>query len=278
MRFGFHVSIEGSLHKCVQRAVDRGCEVFQIFFTGPLTWKQRIFSEDEIDEFKRQLKISGNMSFYTHAPYLVNLCSQDDQIYKRSLDMMLFGVRQSIGIGARALSFHIGSHRTMDYKQALKRLTGALDLICQEASGKLLIALENSSGQGNSIGSSFNQIAEILSMINTNNIGICIDTCHAYAAGYDLVSADGYEKFKNEIEKNLGYNRIFLIHLNDSKKPLSSGTDRHENIGSGYIGLDGFRKIANDEVLKGIDAIMETPGRTLDLDLQNMKTIRSLVS
>lgn len=186
MRFGFHVSIEGNLHKCVQRAVDRGCEVFQIFFTGPVTWKQRVFDKNEIDEFKRQLKISGSMNFYTHAPYLVNLCSPDKQIYRRSLDNMVFGVRQSIRIGARALSFHIGSYRSMDYKWALKRLTGALNIICRETSGELLIALENSSGQGTSIGSSFNQIAEILSMTNYSNLGICIDTCHAYAAGYDL--------------------------------------------------------------------------------------------
>jgi deoxyribonuclease-4 len=277
MRFGFHVSIEGSLPKCVQRAVDRGCEVFQIFFTGPLSWKQRVFDENEIDEFKRQLKISGNMNFYTHAPYLVNLCSPDDQIYTRSLDTMLFGVRQSIRIGARALSFHVGSHRSMGYKWALKRLACALNFICQEASGELLIALENSSGQGNSIGSSFNQIAEILSMTNYSNLGVCVDTCHAYAAGYDLVSTDGYEKFKKEIEENLEYDRVFFTHLNDSKKPLSSGIDRHENIGSGYIGLKGFRNIVNDDIFKNIDAIMETPGRTLYSDLLNMKTIRSLV-
>ncbi|MFQ5574394.1 MAG: deoxyribonuclease IV [Terriglobia bacterium] len=277
MRFGFHVSVAEGIHLAVDRALERRCRTFQVFSSSPRTWRTRQVRSAEAAAFRAKVEQSQLAPVVFHAPYLVNLGSGDSTIYEKSLAVMKHGARLADELGVRLFGFHVGNFRTSERERALDRVAGAVTEILRE-SEEVVVLLENSSGGGTSLGSTYEELATVLNRIEpASRAGVCFDTAHAFAAGYDLRTAAALEKTLMEFDKIVGLHRLMLIHANDSKYDLGTNRDRHEDIGQGFIGIEGFQAIVNHRRLKELPCILETPG-LLEDDSKNLEVIEGLVA
>lgn len=277
MRFGFHVSVAEGIHLAVDRALERRCRTFQVFSSSPRTWRTRQIRSAEAAAFRAKVEQSQLAPVVFHAPYLVNLGSGDSTIYEKSLAVMKHGARLADELGVRLFGFHVGNFRTSERERALDRVAGAVTEILRE-SEEVVVLLENSSGGGTSLGSTYEELATVLNRIEpASRAGVCFDTAHAFAAGYDLRTAAALEKTLMEFDKIVGLHRLMLIHANDSKYDLGTNRDRHEDIGQGFIGIEGFQAIVNHRRLKELPCILETPG-LLEDDSKNLEVIEGLVA
>ncbi len=274
LKLGVHVSIAGSLDQAVDRAVMLNCTAFQIFTRNPRGWKSKPLDDKEVDLFKekvKQSKIDIN-SICAHMPYLPNLASPTAEQYEKSLTTLLDEAHRCHILGIKYLVIHLGSHMGKGVDIGTKNIVNA----CLKAieGNNTIILLENMAGQKNSIGSNFNELRILLDMLNDKQrFGICFDTCHAFAAGYDIRNCNNIlEEFDNKV----GFNNIKIVHLNDSKKDLGFNTDRHEHIGLGYIGEDGFRNILHTK-LRDLPLILETPIDERRDDKGNLAKVRALI-
>jgi deoxyribonuclease IV len=278
-RVGFHVSIAGGIQNSVSNAVNIGCTAFQIFTRSPRGWAERKLIDNEIESFRDNLKKSGiqKNSVTVHMPYLPNLSGPDNEIYEKSKISFKNELIRCSRLGIEYLVIHLGSHRGMGKdngtKQLLKSCEEAVDNYKSTFKKKLnvTILLENSAGQKDSIGSTLEELAGILEKLPRNGYGMCLDTCHAFASGYDLKTADACNKFIDKFDKILGLEVLKFIHMNDSKGDIGSHLDRHEHIGLGKIGIDGLKSILNMKSLKDLPVIMETP---IDSTRDNSKNLQ----
>ena len=278
-RIGFHVSIAGGIQNSVSSAVNIGCTAFQIFTRNPRGWVERKLVESEIDSFKSNVKKSGiqNNSIAVHMPYLPNLSGPDSEIYEKSKESFTNELIRCSRLGIEYLVIHLGSHRGMGKyngtKQLLKSCEEAVDNYKSTFKKKLnvTILLENSAGQKDSIGSTLEDLAGIFEKLPRNGYGMCLDTCHAFASGYDLKDADACNEFMDKFDNIVGLNVLKFIHLNDSKGDIGSHLDRHEHIGLGKIGIHGLKSILNTKSLKDLPVIMETP---IDSTRDNSKNLQ----
>jgi len=272
MRLGLHVSIEGGIDLAVDRALARKCDTFQIFTRNPRGWR---FSElaDRAGAFRRKVANSKIAPVVVHMPYLPNLASPRERIYEASVQSLVAEVKRCDLLGARFLVVHLGSHLGSGEMAGSRRVVQAVS----EAilSGETTILLENTAGSRNSIGSSFDEISSILDGVG-KAASVCLDTCHAFASGYDLRGEVAIDATLGEFDERIGMKKLKIIHVNDSRGALGSRLDRHEHIGLGKIGIRGFRRFLTHPKVKGIPLILETPIDRRRDDCGNLRTVRKL--
>ena len=279
MEVGAHVSISGSIANAVSNAVERKCNAFQIFTRSPRSWFAKELELEEINKFKDRLSSSNIDRFATtaHMPYLPNLSSPDKEGYDKSIKTMIKEVQRCNSLGIPYLVTHLGSHRGTGEEKGIKRLVDALNKVA-EVDADVTILLENTAGQKNSVGSNFEQWSEIFSKCKQKNrFGVCFDTCHAFAAGYDLRTKKTVEKTLKNFDDAIGFEHLKILHLNDSKGMLNENRDRHEHIGLGQIGDEGMTEIVKIMNQKKIPMILETPIDEKRDDFGNIEKVKSLV-
>jgi len=275
---GAHMSISGGLKRALLRGHDLGCNTIQMFTKSSVQWKERFLEEQEVAKFREIRKRVNINPVISHNSYLINLASADEGLYKKSIDAMLHEMQRCELLGVNYLVIHPGSHRGRGEEYGIEKIVCALNMIHERTKGyNVKIALETTAGQGTALGYRLEQIAQIIkSTEDASRLAFCLDTCHSFAAGYELRTEAGYERLFNEIEEITGMEKLKVIHLNDSKADCGSRIDRHENIGRGMIGERPFRWIMSDERLKDIPKIIETPGlgKDLEKDRENLDLLR----
>jgi deoxyribonuclease-4 len=277
MKFGAHVSVTGGLIKALERALERECETMQIFSQGPRNWTIHHVEREEAHEFRERVEREGISPVILHAPYLLNLSSPYFPLRFKSAWSLIEGAEKGEEIGAHYVVFHPGSSRKAAKRVGLKRLIEALEYVL-ERTEKIVFLLENTAPLGNAVASFIEEISFVINSVSSERLGVCLDTAHAYAAGYDLASPQGFKETMKLIEDKLGFEKIKLIHANDSHYPLGSGKDRHAHIGEGFIGLEGFRMLLNFPPFEGLPVILETPHMEREDDMRNLNTLKSLRS
>jgi len=278
VQIGSHVSISGSIANAITNASERECSAFQVFTSNPRGWHAKDLTDDGITNYKNNLSQSNIDRFATvaHMPYLPNLSSPEISVYEKSIHTMIREVERCDKLGIPYLVTHLGSHKGTGEDKGIQRLVSALTEVAK-TNKDVTILLENTAGQKNSVGSDFTQLAEIFFGLKpASRFGICIDTCHAFAAGYDLRNEknvkDVFEKFDSEI----GLKHIKIIHLNDSKGELGCHLDRHEHIGLGHIGEAGLSQVVKLANKNKIPIILETPIDERRTDFENIRKAKDL--
>jgi deoxyribonuclease IV len=277
VRVGLHVSISGTIDQAVDRARELGCDTFQIFTRNPRGWKYKKLKGEEVEEFRRKLESDELTPVVAHMPYLPNLSSPKQMIYNRSVKSLSAELDRCGMLRLQYLVTHLGSHMGEGQEVGLERITGAINSAVAENPNDVMLLLENTAGTKNSMGSSFEDLRRILQRVDDRQrVGVCFDTAHAYAAGYDLHSPRGVEETLARFNQVLGFDLLRVIHLNDSKGGLGSGRDRHEHIGMGYIGEKGFKAFLKHNAIQNLPLIMETPIDDRRDELGNLRKVREL--
>ena len=278
VRLGVHVSIAGGMDKSVERALDLGCDIFQIFSSNPRSWRSKPISDLERERFVACFRESGLHLAVDHMPYLPNLASSKEDVYTKSVQALTTELIRCQILGIPYLVTHLGSHLGMGRKNGLELIRNALETAFSSAENDVVLLLENSAGTKNSMGSSFENIAAIInsSNLDSHRLGVCLDTCHLHASGYDLRTSLGLETTLDQFQSCIGLERLLLIHLNDCRGVQGSGLDRHEHIGLGEIGIPGFRAILGHPVLQSLPMILETPVNSCRDDRENIALVRQL--
>ena len=278
VQIGAHVSISGSIANAITNASERECSAFQVFTSNPRGWHAKDLTDDDATNYKNNLSQSNidRLATVAHMPYLPNLSSPEISVYEKSIHTMIREVERCDKLGIPYLVTHLGSHKGTGEDKGIQRLVGALTEVAK-TNKDVTILLENTAGQKNSVGSDFTQLAEIFFGLKpASRFGICIDTCHAFAAGYDLRNEknvkDAFEKFDSEI----GLKHIKIIHLNDSKGELGCHLDRHEHIGLGHIGEAGLSQVVKLANKNKIPIILETPIDERRTDFENIRKAKDL--
>lgn len=278
MLLGIHVSIAGHIYDAVDRAQRLGCTAMQIFSRDPRQWRKARLKPEDAQEFRKRRQKSSIARVFVHIPYLVNLASPQNILYKGSIKACIEDLKEADALGAEYLVTHMGSHRESGEEKGLRRIIDALNRVLDKARGlSVRVLLENTAGSGSWLGYTFEHQARIIERVEQKDrVGVCFDTCHAYAAGYDLARPEGYAQTMADLDAAVGLARLKLVHLNDTRDKLGSRRDRHEHIGRGRIGLDGFKRILNDSRLHGSAFILETPKDSLTADKRNLAAVRKL--
>ena len=280
MEFGFHVPIAGGLQTAPEAARARGCASLQIFPSTPRGWKPSPRGAEEIAAFRAARTACGVRYAFLHAIYLLNLASPDELLRQRSIDGCCESLSLGDAIGADGVVVHLGSATDAATGAGLARLIESLRTILTRTTGSTPLLLENSAGGGNALGNSLAQLGEIVEGVGAGpaRVGLCLDTCHAFAAGVDLTDAATREAWLTEVEMRGLLPRVRLLHLNDSAGPVNSRRDNHAGIGDGQIGAAALGALIRDPRLSHLPAILETPGRDIDADLRNLARVRALAA
>lgn len=276
---GAHESVGKGLHRAFDRISHVGGESLQIFTRNQRQWNPKPLSEQEIRNFKAARKNQGDMIVASHASYLVNLASGKEDLRIKSTESFIGELRRCHDLAIAYIVIHPGSHGGDGVEAGLDRFVSALDQAIERAESQAMVLLETTAGQGTSLGSRFEELAHIRNQSSfPDKIGVCLDTCHVFASGYDIRSATAYRQTMNEFDRLIGSEHLHFFHLNDSKKELGSRVDRHEHIGQGCIGLEGFRNLLNDIRFGDHPMTLETPkGEDLQEDIENLAVLRSLI-
>lgn len=278
MRIGAHVSIAGSLDLAIDRAVKIGAECIQIHGSAPQRWQFLVFPKEQIKEFKRKARKHDISPIFVHSIYLINLASENPHILRRSIESLVQYLRFTNQIGAEGVVFHVGSHKGRGWAAVRDQVCQSVAKILKlsDEDGKYFI-LENSAGAGGIIGAKFSELGEIIKTVKDSRLRVCFDTAHAFESGYNIATKKGLDKTLAEFDSEIGLDKLVLIHANDSKTPLGSNIDRHENIGRGHIGTEGFRLITHDPRLTSLPFIIETPGfGDRETDTRNLDILKRL--
>ena len=276
---GAHVSIAGGMEKAFERAESIGCTAMQIFTKSNRQWSAKPLKKETIKAFKQAAKESLIKNIVVHSTYLINLASPNTEVAKKSVAALIQEIKRCQQLDIRYLILHPGSHLNSGEDVALEKIAQNLDKVFKQTPDSTMILLETMAGQGSSTCYTFEQIKKIVQhSSNKRRIGVCFDTCHAFAAGYDFRTPEKYEKMWQKFDKIIGLSKLKALHINDSKKELGSRVDRHEHIGKGKIGTKGFSLIFNDERFFDIPKILETPAQTEQDYMPNMKTLKRLIN
>jgi deoxyribonuclease-4 len=260
MPIGAHVLTSGGLPSAVTRAIALEAECVQIFLAAPQRWANPRHTDEDVEEFKREMRAVGIGPNFAHARYLINLASPDASIRRHSIDALVACAAWAERCDLAGLVLHIGSGRGQPMDEAVRHVADALLQVLDDG-GAVRILLENSAGSGNMLGARFSQIGAVLDRLGRDlRLGLCLDTAHAFASGYDLRLDDGLAEALAEIERNVGLDRLRVVHANDSKVRLGAAVDRHENIGHGLLGDQAFRRMLTHPVLADLPWVLEVPG------------------
>ena len=274
LRLGVHLSISKGLSKVFDLARELGCNCTQIFSHSPRSWRFELPSEEEVERFKQRYRVEDIKPIFVHQSYLVNLASPNREVWKKSIDAIEREIEFAKLLDLKYIVIHPGSHLGKGEKVGLGNVIDALDMISDQLD-RIEILIETTAGARNLIGSKFDHLGFVID--NTSaNCGVVIDTCHVFSAGYDIRSGEGLDRTLEVFDSMVGIEKIKLIHLNDSKGDLSENIDRHEHIGLGKIGLEGFRRIVNHRLLREKPMILETPMDGRRSDRENLEIIRKL--
>jgi deoxyribonuclease-4 len=282
------MSVAGGLPRAVERAVVHRCEALQIFAKNASQWRGRPIPREEVREFRARIRASGIGPVVSHASYLINLATTNRALRDQSLEAMGDEIDRAEALGLMGVVLHPGCYTAGNEADGLALIAeGLLELLRARRRGRTMILLEHTAGQGTSLGATFEQLASIIAKMNDHRrVGVCLDTCHLLASGYDLCSPEGYATTFKQFGRLVGFDRLKAFHLNDSKKPLGSRVDRHEHIGQGFLGLEPFRRIVNDRRFRGLPMLLETPkgeGKATGpiavdpMDEKNLEILRGLL-
>jgi deoxyribonuclease IV len=288
-RFGAHMSVAGGLPRAVERAVVHRCDALQIFAKNASQWRGRVLPQEEIREFRARVAAAGIAPVVSHGSYLINLASANRGLRAQSIEAMADEIDRAEALGLLGVVLHPGCYTDGSPPHGLQLIAEALlDLLRARRRGRTMVLLEHTAGQGTSLGAAFEELATIIELTGGHaRIGVCLDTCHLLASGYDLTTPEGYARTFKEFGRRVGFDRLRAFHVNDSKKPLGSRVDRHAHIGEGHVGLEAFRRLVNDRRFRQMPMLLETPkgegkarGRIeVDpLDERNLQTLRSLIT
>lgn len=276
---GAHESVSKGIHFAFDRIARAGGESLQIFTRNQRQWNPKGLQQEEIQNYTEAWEQSGKMIVASHASYLINLASAKDELRHKSINAFIGELQRCHKLSIPYVVIHPGSHGGEGVEKGLERFTEALDEVIKQAGSNTMVLTETTAGQGTSLGSRFEELAYIRSHSQfPEKIGVCLDTCHVFAADYDIRTIETYSKTMAEFDRVIGLKHLHFFHLNDSKKDLGSRVDRHEHIGKGFIGLDGFRYLVNDERFTDHPMTLETPkGDDLQEDIENLQTLRGLI-
>ena len=283
VKAGFHVSIAGGISNSVNNAKKLGCTAFQIFTRNPRGWAVNPIPRSEVFSFKNRLAASGieRTSVAVHMPYLPNLSGPPGELYLRSVKTLKEEMQRCEILGISYIVIHLGSHMGKGSKSGIDQLINALDTACahSQSPNGVVVLLENNAGYRNNVGGKLEELRLILDKLNnTERFGLCIDTCHLFASGYDLRTYESVNMVIEKIENIIGVQALKVIHLNDSKGPLGSNLDRHEHIGLGSIGRGGIAAFINHATIKALPIIMETPIDTRRGDEENLEIVLNMMN
>ncbi len=276
---GAHMSVSGGVSRAIERGESIDCRAIQIFTKNNTRWAAPPLKKEEIERFHELYEKSQIRSVFAHDIYLINLASPEKTIYEKSKRAFLEEIERAELLNLDFLVFHPGAHRGSGKEAGLEKIAATVkDTLKQTKDCKVRVLFETTAGQGTSLGSTFEELGYLLKNSgDPQRLGVCLDTCHIFAAGYDIRTQKGYKSVFDEFEHYAGVENIRAIHLNDSKGECGSHLDRHEHIGKGKIGKSGFGFIMNDKRFKDVPKVLETPkGEDMKEDVSNMKTLKSL--
>jgi deoxyribonuclease IV len=275
---GAHVSVAGGAFNAPHRGKAIHCESIQIFTRNQTQWKSKPLSAEDISSFHQAVAETGIGPVLAHDSYLINLGNPDEVKWRQSRDAFQDEIHRAEQLGIDYLVFHPGAHMGAGEDYGLQRIAEALSLALeQNAAGQVHLLIESTAGQGSALGYRFEHLARLIELVHPEGrIGICLDTCHIFAAGYEFRTADTYAQTMSQFDAIVGLGHLKAWHLNDSKKDLGSRVDRHDDIGKGFIGASGIRNLLTDPRMRGIPMILETPGDEED-HARNLRTLRSIM-
>ena len=280
-RLGAHMSIAGGFEKAVERGLRAGAQVIQIFSKSNNQWAAPPITDEQAARFRQAVREGGIGTVFSHTAYLINVGSPDQQTREKSKQALKVEVERAAALGLAFVVLHPGSHKETGEEACLKKIADTVRWVIDQTKGSVVRVLyEIAAGQGSCVGHRFEHLAALLTLTGRpDRTGICLDTCHLFAAGYDIRTKAAYGKTMAELDRIVGIKNIYAVHLNDSKKELGCRVDRHEHIGKGQIGLEGFRCLLNDPRFRALPMVLETPKdeETLAEDVMNLKVLRGLV-
>lgn len=277
---GAHMSVAGGIHTAVDRATSIGCTALQVFTKNTNQWSGKPITDEDAAMYRQKIAAAGIAPVVSHDSYLINLCAVNPDILKKSRAAFIDELERCELLGIPLLNFHPGSHLGAGDEDGVKRICESLNHAHQSTKDfKVKSVLEATAGQGTNVGYKFEHLRSIIDGVDQpERMAVCIDTCHIFAAGYDISTEEGYESTFRQFDEIVGLDRLVAFHINDSKKGVGSRVDRHEHIGKGAIGLTGFRLLMNDERFADIPKILETPkSDDLHEDVENLKILKSLI-
>lgn len=272
------MSIAGGPANAVERGHSIGCDAIQIFTRNANRWMAPALTEEQIEAFRKARLEYAIDPVVAHSSYLINLASADEDLWAKSLDALLQELQRCAQLGLDRYVLHPGAHMGADEQHGLERVSQALNLALTQVR-EVTVLLETTAGQGTGLGSRFEQLAWLIEQSDRPEcVGICFDTAHVLAAGYEFRSPDSYQALMQRLQALIGLDKLGAIHLNDSLRDIGSHVDRHAHIGQGFVGLEAFRLLLNDRRLAGIPMLLETPkGPDLHEDVENLRLLRSLI-
>ena len=285
MRLGAHVSTAGGLDKAIGRAAEIGCETIQIFGSAPQAWAYRPVPEAQTRSFREKAKEEGIAPVFFHAIYLINLGTPNPTNQAKGIESLINYMKLAEEVDAGGIIFHPGSHGGAGYEAIFKQTVSSIEQVLESSPGGPYLTLENTAGMGQHIGADLKELGQIIAAVDQavrGRLKVCLDTQHCFAAGYDISTKNGLEAMLAKFDEAIGLENLVAVHANDSKRPLGAGVDRHENIGQGYIGLQGFENIMSNPAFRDVPFFLEVPGfENKGPDRENLdllKEIRSRVA
>ncbi|MCI0838742.1 MAG: deoxyribonuclease IV [Chloroflexi bacterium] len=260
MKLGAHVRTAGGVDKAVDRAEEMGAETIQVFSGAPQAWRRKNYSKEEVTAFKARLKETGIGPVFIHGLYLMNFGTDNPELLKKSQEALIAEMNSASLIGARGVIFHLGSHKGAGYEARVGQVVDQCRQVLDATPDDAWLILENAAGQGGAIGSKFAELGRIAQESGSDRVKICLDTQHTFAAGYDVKTREGLDATMAEFDKEIGLDRLAAVHANDSKIELGGSRDRHENIGEGFIGRDGFENLLSHAAFADVPFLLEVPG------------------